>query len=55
MKPAGLIPLLAVGDITSESHGNQAFGDYCAILGGRGNLAGDPDFIDHTLGHSQLP
>ncbi len=31
-------------------YGNEAFGDYTAILGGRRNIAGDPDKIDHTIG-----
>ncbi len=49
---SGAYSFVGGGGYESESHGNQAFGDYCAILGGRGNLAGDPDFIDHTLGQA---
>lgn len=30
--------------------GNNAFGDYAAILGGAGNIAGDPALGSHTIG-----
>jgi hypothetical protein len=30
--------------------GNQAFGNYTAVLGGQRNIAGDPDLSDHLIG-----
>ena len=36
------------GDALDE--GNVAFGHYASILGGLGNIAGDRDLIDHTIG-----
>jgi hypothetical protein len=40
------------GGYTGASDGNEAFGHYSAILGGRSNIAGDPDLTDHTFAQS---
>jgi hypothetical protein len=40
------------GGYTGTADGNQAFGHYTAILGGRSNITGDPDLTDHTFAQS---
>ena len=40
------------GGYTTAVDGNKAFGHYSAVLGGRSNLTGDPDLIDHTFAQS---
>ena len=40
------------GGYATEADGNKAFGHYSAVLGGRSNLTGDPDLIDHTFAQS---
>ena len=36
------------GELATD--GNQAFGNYTSVLGGKRNIAGDPDLTDHDIG-----
>ena len=43
------------GGLYESLDGNNAFGDYSAILGGTQNITGDPALTDHTVGqHSTV-
>ena len=43
---------VAGGGGVDLSDGNEAFANFGAILGGQGNLAGDPDKLDHAIGEA---
>ncbi len=51
-KATGRGAFVGGGGNVNSVDGNEAFGDYTAILGGNQNITGDPDLTDHTLGQN---
>ncbi|NQT21686.1 MAG: hypothetical protein HQ592_18415, partial [Planctomycetes bacterium] len=48
----GVAASVAGGGGPDAADGNEAFADYSAILGGIGNIAGDPDLLDNSIGQN---
>ena len=47
---SGLSSSVCGGGGEESYNGNQAFGDYSVVLGGDGNIAGDSNLIDNSIG-----
>jgi hypothetical protein len=49
-KATGDSAVVVGGGSDNPLYGNEAFGNYSAVLGGIFNIAGDPDRVDHSIG-----